>query len=74
MFTKILGGNIDLKKETKEDVMFAGEELVDDLTHQARMDARSNVESTLRNTPIIGDVMTAKQHFDLFNRFKKKDE
>ena len=60
MFTKILGGNIDLKKETKEDVMFAGEELVDDLTHQARMDARSNVESTLRNTPIIGDVMTAK--------------
>lgn len=74
MFTKLLGSNIDLKKEAKEEARFAGEELVDDLTHQARMDARSNVESTLRNTPIIGDVMTAKQHFDLFSRFKKKKD
>lgn len=74
MFTKIMGGNIDLKKEAREEVLFTGEQIVDDLTHQARMDARSSVESTLRNTPIIGDVMTAKQHFDLFSRFKRKDK
>lgn len=51
MFTKIMGGNIDLKKEAREEVLFTGEQIVDDLTHQARMDARSSVESTLRNTP-----------------------
>lgn len=74
LFTKIMGNNIDLKKEIKEEAVFTGEQIVDDLTHQARMDARSSAEATLRNTPIIGDVMTAKQHFDLFSRFKKKDE
>lgn len=57
-----------------DEAMFTSEQIMDDITHQARMDARSNAESALRNTPIIGDMMTVKQHFGLFSRFKKKDE
>ena len=74
LFTKIMGGNVDLKKEAKEGAMYAGSEIVDDMTHTARMQARMEAEKTLRNAPIIGDVMTAKQHFDFFSRFKSKKD
>ena len=69
-----MGGNVDLKKEAKEGAMYAGSEIVDDMTHTARMQARMEAEKTLRNAPIIGDVMTAKQHFDFFSRFKSKKD
>ena len=74
LFTKILGGEIDAKKEAKDAALYADEDIADSATHTARMHARMEAESALRNTPIVGDVMTAKQHFDFFSRFKKKKD
>lgn len=74
LFTKVMGGEIDAKSEAKEVAKYAGEELIDDATHTVRMQARMQAEDTLRRTPIVGDVMTAKQHFDFFSRFKKKKD
>ncbi len=50
--------------------------LVDDLTHPARHAAREKFDSQLRDIPVVGDAIQAKQTFDLFNKFKKnkKDE
>ena len=53
-------------KETSD-----AEYLLDELGRPARRQARQQVDDTLRSTPIVGDIMEAKQHFDLFNKFKK---
>ena len=53
-----------------------------DMSLPMRRRARQAAYDQARNTPIIGEVMTAKQHFDFFARFKnlkkkkkdKKDE
>lgn len=74
LFTKILGGEVDVKAEAKDAALYAAEDIADSATHNVRMHARMEAESALRNTPIVGDVMTAKQHFDLFNRFKKNKD
>lgn len=66
LFTKIMGGNIDMKKEAKDLAKYTTEEVIDDITHTARINAREEVDKELRNVPIIGDIMTTKQHFDLF--------
>ena len=39
-----------------------------------RRQMRQEVENKARNTPIIGDILTVKQHVDFFSRFKKKKE
>ena len=44
---------------------------IKDATLPARRKIREEVEKDLRNTPIIGDIMTAKQHLDFFNKQKK---
>ena len=74
LFTKVMGGGIDAKAEASEAVAYAAEDIVDSVSLRARRKTREQVESGLRNTPIIGDVMEAKQHFDLFSRFKKKKD
>lgn len=48
LFTKIMGGNVDLKKEAKEGAMYAGSEIVDDMTHTARMQARMEAEKNFK--------------------------
>ena len=50
------------------------DELADDMKRAARRRVRQDVTDKARRTPIIGDVMTAKQHYDLFSRFKKKKD
>lgn len=74
LFTQILGGTIDLKNETSESLKYVAEDVLDDMTHSVRINAREGVERELRNVPIVGDVMTAKQHFALFNKFKKNKD
>ena len=49
-------------------------ELADDLARAARRGARQEAYDKARDIPVVGDVMTAKQHFDFFSRFRKKDE
>ena len=50
------------------------DEMRDDMERAVRRRARMDVESKARSMPVIGDAMTAKQHFDLFSRFRKKDK
>ena len=50
------------------------DEMKDDMERAVRRRARMDVESKARSMPVIGDAMTAKQHFDLFSRFRKKDK
>lgn len=50
------------------------DELRDDMERAVRRRTRMEVESKARSMPVIGDAMTAKQHFDLFSRFRKKDK
>lgn len=61
-----------MMKSVGEDVTFAGREIVDGLTHKARMDARQEVNDKVMNIPILGDVIQAKQTLDLFSKFKRK--
>ena len=74
LFTKIMGGGIDTKSEVCDAAKYAVEDVADSISLRARRETREQVESELRNTPVIGDVMTAKQHFDFFSRFKKKKD
>ena len=46
--------------------------MVDDLTMPARRKARQEAYDVARDVPVLGEVMTAKQHFDFFSRFKRK--
>lgn len=74
LFTKIMGSEIDAKREAKEAATYTREEIVDNLTHRARMEARQEAYDAVRDIPVIGDTMTFKQHFDFFSRFKKKKD
>ena len=75
LFTKIMGGDTNIKDEVSDATKYAVEDALDSASLRVRREVREEVESNLRNTPIVGDVMTAKQHFDLFSCFrKKKDE
>ena len=74
LFTTISGSNIDIKREARDNLILQGEDIADSVSLRARREVREEVESGLRNTPIVGDVMTAKQHFDLFSRFRKKKD
>ena len=51
------------------------DEIRDDMERAVRRKARQEAYDAARDVPILGEAMTAKQHFDLFSRFrKKKDE
>ena len=67
--------------EVKSDAEYLADEVAsdvkyvaDDLTMPMRRQAREKAESEARNMPVIGDIMTAKQHYDLFSKFKKKKD
>lgn len=71
----------ELNSTIKSDSEYLADEVVsdikyvaDDLTMPARRQARQEVESKARDIPVVGDIMTAKQHFDFFSRFKKKKD
>ena len=50
------------------------DELKDDLERAVRRKARQDAYNKARDIPVLGDVMNAKQHFDLFNKFRKKNK
>lgn len=57
---------VDIEEYTPTD------ELKDDLERAVRRRARQDAYDKVRDVPIIGEALTAKQHFDLFNKFRKK--
>lgn len=71
-------------REVKSDAEYVLEDVasevkyqVDDATMPMRRQMREEAERTARNTPVIGEIMEAKQYADLFGKFfkkKKKDE
>lgn len=50
------------------------DEIRDDMERAVRRRARQDAYDAARDVPILGEAMTAKQHFDLFSRFRKKDK
>ena len=46
----------------------------DDITMPARHAARTEFDDKVRDIPVIGDAIQAKQTFDLFKKFKKNKE
>ena len=50
------------------------DELKDDMERAVRRRARQDAYNAARDVPILGEAMTAKQHFDLFSRFRKKKD
>jgi hypothetical protein len=55
----------------KEEEYTVADEMRDDAERAVRRRARQDIEDAARRTPVLGDAMTVKQHFDLFSRFKK---
>lgn len=56
--------------EVKSDIDYA----IKDATLPARRAARQAAYDTARDIPVVGEIMTAKQHIDFFARFRKKKE
>ena len=54
-----------------DDIKTDAKMMIDDLTMPARHAAREEFDSKVRDVPIVGDAIQAKQTFDLFKRFKK---
>ena len=50
------------------------DEMRDDMERAVRRRARQDAYDAARDVPILGEAMTAKQHFDFFSRFKKKKD
>ena len=50
------------------------DELKDDMERAVRRRARQDAYDKVRDIPVVGQAMEVKQHFDFFNRFRKKDE
>ena len=47
---------------------------IEDATMPARHAAREEFDSALRDVPVLGDAIQAKQTFDLFKKFKKNKD
>ena len=60
-------------KEIEEEYTIQ-DELKDDMERAVRRRARQEAYDKVRDIPVVGEAMTAKQHFDFFNRFRKKDD
>lgn len=71
-------------REVKSDAQYVLEDVESELKYQMdnatmpmRRQMREEAERTARNTPVIGEIMEAKQYADLFGKFfkkKKKDD
>ena len=68
-------------RHVKSDKEYAVEEVKSEIRYQTRnvtepirREIRQETYNVTRNMPIIGDILTAKQHIDLFNKFKRRKE
>lgn len=59
-----------LKEEIESEARYRAKEA----TLPARRIAREAATRAARNTPVVGDLMQAKQTFDLFSRFRKRKD
>ena len=66
-------------KQVKSDAEYVAEEVASEIRYQARnvtgpirRQAHQEVYDKARNTPVIGDIMYAKQLTDFFGKFNKK--
>ncbi len=50
------------------------DEIEDDVKRGIRRRVKQDMYNKARSVPLIGDAMTAKQHFDFFSRFKRKKD
>ena len=71
LFTKIMtSGQPPVKEEN-----LVASEIKEEINYQARRVSREATDRALRNMPVVGDVIQARQTMDLFNKFRrKKDE
>ena len=69
LFVEISKSNIELEKEKVLESMYSGEQIVDDMTRKARKDIQYESEKQVRDLTVIGDVLTVKQHLDLFKKY-----
>ena len=56
----------------KEEEYTIQDELKDDMERAVRRKARQEAYDKVRDIPVVGEAMSVKQHFDFFNRFRKK--
>ena len=54
-----------------DDLKSEAQLLAEDITMPARHEARVALDDKVRDIPVVGDVIQAKQTFDLFKKFKK---
>ncbi len=66
-------------KHVKSDAEYIAEDVASEIRYQVkdatlplRRQVHEEALKTARNTPIIGEIMEAKQYADFFGRFKKK--
>ena len=57
-----------------DDVKSEAKLAFEDMTMPARHAARTEFDDKVRDIPVVGDVIQARQTFALFNKFKKKKE
>jgi len=71
MFGYVMANTEQAKEERVEDMRH---DAVDSMNHFARRRAKQEAYDVARDIPGVGEVLTAKQHFDFFSRFKKKKD
>lgn len=59
--------------QEKEEEYTLHDELKDDMERAVRRKARQEAYDKVRDIPVVGEAMSVKQHFDFFNRFRKKN-
>ena len=87
LFTKIATTcpQIVRQSEPNRNIKSDAEYMADDIASEIRYQTRNATEpmrrqiheetlKAARNTPVIGDILTVKQHVDFFSRFKKKKD
>lgn len=63
-----------MNNTNKSDLQSEKDEILSDASEFARRKINQESYDKLRDIPVIGNVMEAKQHFDFFNKFRKKDK
>ena len=71
----------DENRHIKSDAEYVADEVASEIRYQTRnatepirRQMRQEAYDATRNMPVIGDILTVKQHVDFFSRFKKKKD
>ena len=69
LLVKVMNNSVGVTDSNSEE-----NEIKKDAEEFARRKIRQDAYDKVRDIPIIGNVMEAKQHFDFFNKFRRKDK